>query len=303
MPVNRKNLFLTLTICSAVAGVALLYFLFAPGLNQQFTSQILFHPDKRAGHVAILEKINDVKGEEVFFTAEKGKNAGEEPPQLNGWIYKNPKSNVIVIFNHGNTGNVAYRIWKSESILRSGASLFLYDYRGYGRSDGYPTVEGVVQDGLAAFDFLVKTKGYEPGSIVLYGESLGTAVCTEVARQRNCGGIIYQSAPASAESLCKEQAPLLQIYPHFLFFKGLENEHYVRGSHAPLLFVACEEDEYVPFQETVDLYTGATAPKELLRLPQSSHNNFSKDLQLYEKAMTEFFQRTSIATSVKGVER
>jgi fermentation-respiration switch protein FrsA (DUF1100 family) len=261
------------------------YLMFAPSLNQNFAAQILFHPEKLAGKQPSMQRLAGIFGEELFFSC----TDRADSPQLNGWLYVQPGAKSIVLFNHGNRGNVTNSIPRLKSILACGASLFVYDYRGFGRSDGIPTVSGVIEDASTAFDYLVKNKGYSPSNIILYGESLGSCITIALARQRKCAGIVMQSGCTSAESLCKEQAPIMNAYPSFLFFRpSLDNVSFVRGKHPPLLIVAGKKDETVSVEHSLKLYKNATPPARLLILPNSYHSDFEADLKLYEDELTSF---------------
>lgn len=284
---NKPALMMVLKVIalSGASATLAVYLFFCPALNEQFIAGILFYPVKTAGHCVALEKVAGVRGKEVFFSAD----STADNPQLNGWLYRKPGANLVVIFNHGNTGNLSYRQWKAEAIIDSGASLFLYDYRGYGRSDGKPTVAGIVEDAVSAYDYLVKEQGFASSSIVLYGESLGTVVSSEVARRRICAGLIMQSPCISAEALCKEQMKILSVYPSPLFFRpSLDNLEYARGAHPPMLIVTGKRDEIIPFERSLTLFEQTSQPKSLLVLQNSSHNDFSSDLKQFIVGMSKF---------------
>ncbi len=264
---------------------AAVYAFFCPCLNERFVSTILLHPTKVSGQVAQMKILGGISGTEVFFTP----TGGSSKPQLNGWFYEQANSHIVVLFNHGNTGNVSTRRWKQENILTTGASLFVYDYRGFGRSDGIPTLHGVVEDGLAAYDYLVNVKNFKPKNIVLYGESFGSCVLVEIAKLRTCGGLIVQSGCTSAESLCKEQLPILNVYPSFLFFRpSLDNLTYLQGAHPPLLIVAGAKDEIVPPHHASELFRQARPIKTLVMLPCSTHNDFAIDSKQFSAELKKF---------------
>ncbi len=271
----------------ALASLAVPYLFFCPCINEQFVSQLLFHPTKLSGRQADLATIAGVQGDEVFFSSSHDSSS----PQLNGWLYRKPGAKVIVVFNHGNTGNIPTRLWKLKSILESGASLFVYDYRGFGRSDGHPTVSGVIDDAAAAVDYLIEVGGYRANDIVLYGESLGTCISSAVARKYRLKGLVLQSGCMSAESLCKEQVPVLNVYPSSLFFRPpLTNMDYLQGNHPPILFIAGARDELIPVRHSQFMYDNASAPKTLVILPNSSHNDFQPDIVSYQNALKTFFE-------------
>ncbi len=271
---------------SSLISVLFVYLYFCPGLNESFVSRLLFHPVKLSGRLNEAQIISGVSGEEVFFSNPKDTSS----PQLSGWLYRQPDSKLIVLFNNGNTGNVSTRRWKQERLLTSGVSLFAFDYRGFGRSDGSPTVVGVEEDACTAFDYLVNERDISPSNIVLYGESLGSCMAIATASRRKCGGLIIQSGCVSAERLCKEQVPILNLYPSFLFFRPpLDNRNYLMASHPPLLIVVGQQDEIVPVAHSQALFDLATTPKQLVELPNSKHNDFSLDAAQLQASLDRFF--------------
>lgn len=289
----RQNRFGLIAIL-ALTSLAVPYLFFCPCLNEQFISQLLFHPTKLSGRQADLETIAGVPGVEVFFSNPHNNSS----PQLNGWLYSKPGSKLIVVFNHGNTGNIPTRRWKLESILESGASLFVYDYRGFGRSDGHPTVSGVIEDAETAVDYLIEVKGYSANDIVLYGESLGSCISSAVARKYRFKGLIIQSGCVSAETLCKEQVPVLNVYPSALFFKPeLTNMDFLKGNHPPVIIIAGARDELIPVRHAQFMYDNANDPKTLVILPNSSHNDFQPDIVSYKNALKTFFESLDFKTT------
>ena len=104
--------------------------------------------------------------------------------KLHGWFFPLPGKSPVILFCHGNAGNISHRLWNIQKLLSHGFQVFIYDYRGYGKSNGSPSRKGLYLDGLAAYDFLVKKRGISPDRIILFGRSLGAAVATEIAVQR-----------------------------------------------------------------------------------------------------------------------
>src|SRR5206468_3134820 len=102
-------------------------------------------------------------------------------------------------------------------MLLAGYSVLVYDYQGFGRSSGRPSVDGILSDGAAAFDYLVKERGIDPHRIVLYGESLGVSVAAHLSTIRDCGGLVLQSGFASLSRIACKHFPFLRIYPTALF--------------------------------------------------------------------------------------
>ena len=273
------------------AALICAYLLFSPRFNSKLVNMILFHPNQQSEHDSRLNNLSGVPAEEVFF------KAGAQGPMLNGIIYKVPESKTIVLFSHGNAASLDCRIDKLRAIIDSGSSVFAYDYRGYGRSEGVPTLPGLIEDSDAAYDYLINERHYKPESIVLYGESLGTGISTSLARradqnQQKIKGIVLESGFASLEALAKQKLALLSIYPSFLFTDPpLDNVAYVKDSHPPLLIIAGAKDTTIPYEQNGKvMFEQAKDPKALFVGPNSSHNVFSLDFAAYKLALSRFLK-------------
>lgn len=267
------------------------YVSLCPRFNSALVNAVLFHPEVYKSPAGIKKVFDGVNGEEVAFEGKKG--PGEQSaPRLDGWLFRRPGVKEIVLLNHGNAGNLHHRDWKVEAILGSGASVFSYDYRGYGKSDGTPDLHGVIRDGIGAYDYLVEKQGYKPQDIILYGESIGTGISSEIARQRDCKAIILESGFMSAERLGKDMLPPMKLYPSFLFFSPtLDNLEYVKGKHPPLLIMAGRKDTLIPCIHSQTMFDQATEPKQLCIFEHSGHNDFSADFAAYKKRVTDFVQQ------------
>ncbi len=267
------------------------YFYLCPRFNSNFVNLILFHPDTYKSPVGIKKVFDGIAGEEVAFQSHK---SSEETtaPMLDGWLFRRPGVKEIVLVSHGNAGNLHHRDWKIEAILGSGASVFEYDYRGYGKSEGAPYLHGVINDAVGAYDYLVEKQGYQPEDIILYGESIGTGFSCELARQRKSKAIILESGFLSTERLGKDKIAPLNLYPSFLFFSPiLDNLEYVKGNHPPLLIMAGRLDNIIPVRHSQTMFEQGSEPKQLHIFEHSGHNDFSKDFAAYKKCVVDFVQQ------------
>src|SRR6185503_6656483 len=118
--------------------------------------------------------------------------AASDGVRLHAWWAEAPGARATLVWSHGNGGNIAGRSAVLRGLAARGVSVLGYDYRGYGRSDGSPSEEGVYLDATAAFDDLV-ARGADPATIACFGESLGGAVSIEIATRRRCAAIIAVS--------------------------------------------------------------------------------------------------------------
>ena len=113
-----------------------------------------------------------LKHEEVYFHTEDGK-------RLHGWFFPLDGAFPVILFCHGNAGNISHRLFNVELLLKHGLQVFIFDYRGYGKSSGRPSEKGLYKDGLAAYDYLINERHILPEQIIMFGRSLGAAVAIE----------------------------------------------------------------------------------------------------------------------------
>jgi len=190
--------------------------------------------------------------------------------RLHGWWLPAAEAEGVVLFSHGNAGNIEGRIGSARAFLEMGLSVLLYDYRGYGRSAGRPSEEGLYLDAEAFHDHLVQEEGFDPTRLLLYGESLGSAVSVELARRRPVAGLILESAFTSMADAGATHYPWLPV--RLILRHHYENVAKIGDLGVPILLVHSPSDEIVPFSHAEALFAAAESPKELLRTA-GGHND------------------------------
>lgn len=205
---------------------------------------------------------------------------------LHGWYFERAKAPYVVLVNHGNGGNVSSVMWIARNLLSSGVSVLLYDYRGYGRSKGDPTVQTICDDGDAAYSFLI-SKGYKPENIILYGQSLGCAVACHISTQHEVAGLILQSGFSSLRNVAYQRFPFLQRTPN-LVPDALDNAAILSQSNLPVLLIHGDRDKVVPFQNAEDLYRSACGEKWLVVCPNSGHRLYPESDSLHRSAVHRY---------------
>jgi fermentation-respiration switch protein FrsA (DUF1100 family) len=211
--------------------------------------------------------------------------------EISCWYYKKPSDNGLMLVSHGNAGNLSHRSQLAAHLmLDSNCSVLLYDYQGYGNSQGKPSVKGILKDGLAAFDFSVDKLGYAPSKIIVYGESLGCAVTCAIASERKPEGMILQSGFRSLPTIARDIFGPLKLMPGFCFPEPkLDNEKLLKGEHAPLLILHGRDDEVIPFSHGEALYRSASQPKTFVPLEHSRHNDtFVADQETFDRSIADF---------------
>lgn len=268
------------------AALFALWIGFSPRVAPGIYNSKLFHPDIQRGVATDLLQVVSFKNYEVFFKASDGK-------RLHGWMFVNPNSTKVLLLHPGNAGDILGRLAFVRMLLDAGASVFTYEPRGFGLSEGSPSVSHVCEDGVSAFDFLTETQGYKPDHIVLYGISLGAAVATYVSTKRSASGIILQSGFSSLEQIAKEQVPLLHIYPSWLFPRpSMNTAETLAKPHAPLLLLHGEMDQLIPISHSRRIYAHAASPKQFVICPHSTHTSIDqRDQKLFISTIATFVRR------------
>jgi hypothetical protein len=176
---------------------------------------------------------------------------------------------ATVLLLHGNAGNIGDRREKLNLLLGLGADVLILDYRGYGLSEGTPDERGTYADARAAYDYLVRS-GVAPKRIVLLGESLGSAVGTELARQVEVGGLILEEAFTSMADVGQGMFPFLPV--RWLVRNRYDTIAKIGEVRAPILILHSRDDEYFPMRHAERLRAAARAPVALVEL-RGSHND------------------------------
>jgi fermentation-respiration switch protein FrsA (DUF1100 family) len=244
-----------------------------PGLP--FERSIVFHPGEfsEGGHRA-----GDAAFEDAWFKASDG-------TKLHGWFASADKPRAVVLYCHGNAGTVADR----RDVLtlfrdRFGASILLFDYRGFGRSEGSPSEAGVLDDARAARRWLVSRAGVAEADIVVVGNSLGGGVAVDLAADSGARGLILENTFTSVPDVAAAHVPL---FPAGLLMKTrLDSLAKIGRYHGPLLQTHGDADEVIPIRLGKQLFDAANGPKRFVVDAGGGHNDLPTDE--YLKALDEF---------------
>jgi fermentation-respiration switch protein FrsA (DUF1100 family) len=185
---------------------------------------------------------------------------------LHAWYVPRPDSEIATLHLHGNAGNITHRVLTARHIVEAGSAVLLLDYRGYGRSTGWPTEHGLYEDATAAWDWL-SSRHHE--RIVVHGESLGTAVAAELATRRKCAGVILEAPFTSARDVASRVLPLLGG----LLVWGYDTRSRMARINAPLLMIHGDRDEVIAYEFGEELYRAAAGPKSFWTIRGATHND------------------------------
>jgi fermentation-respiration switch protein FrsA (DUF1100 family) len=240
-----------------------------------FERRMIYVPDR---DFTIIPNTFGLPSEELALTTSDGVN-------LHGWFLPEapfkpePRAKPVrgplagkglaVLLCHGNAGNVSDRVHKASLLHRLGLSVLLFDYRGFGKSEGSPSEEGTYRDAEAAYRYLTEMKRFPTDHIVIYGESLGNGIAVETALRHPPRALILESAFTSIPDMGREMFPWLPV--RLMVRTRYDNLAKIPRIRCPVLVMHSPKDRIVPFRMGLALYAAAPQPKEFLRL-QGSHN-------------------------------
>ena len=221
----------------------------------------IFYPDSSFDTVPADWNLNC---EEVYFDT-------EDETRLHGWFFPLKGDAPMILFCHGNAGNISHRLENISLLLDQNLQVFIFDYRGYGKSNGRPSEVGLYRDGLAAYDFLVNIKHIPSERIVLFGRSLGASPAIEISLKRNVRSIIIESAFTSTKEMAKTMF-LFKIFS-FLLPPNYNNLEKISQVAVPKLIIHGENDKIVPFPMGQKLFEAAPQPKYFFPIRTAGHND------------------------------
>lgn len=223
----------------------------------------------------------DLDYEDVIFKSEDGL-------QLNGWWVPAQDSRFTVLFCHGNGGNIMHRLDSISTLNKLGLSCFLFDYRGYGKSQGKPSEEGTYLDVRAAYEWLRRRKKVRADRIIMFGRSLGGSVAAQLATKVKPRGLVIESSFTSYADMGSRFYPYMPVRRFARF--GYKTIDYVKDVSCPILFIHSRNDEIVPFEFGLELYEAANEPKELVEISGRHNDGFLVSGEVYKDAWTKWLE-------------
>ncbi len=212
--------------------------------------------------------------EDVYFRTSDGL-------RLNAWYFPAttnlPPSDFVVLYCHGNGGNISHRLDTIGALLEAGVSVFIFDYRGYGRSEGRPGEEGTYRDATAACEWL-RTKGFAGTNIIAYGESLGGGIASELVTRLPLAGLILQSTFTSIPDIGAELFPFLPV--RLMSTIRYDTLSRLPSIRIPVLVMHSREDEMIRFKHGERNFAAANSPKLFVEIA-GDHNDPLADRDKY----------------------
>jgi fermentation-respiration switch protein FrsA (DUF1100 family) len=234
----------------------------------------LYFPDKE---MVMTPATMRLEFEDIDFRASDG-------TRLHGWYLPGEEGQPLVLFCHGNAGNISHRVDNLRLLRELGLSVFIFDYRGYGQSEGKASEEGTYADMRGALNWL-KEQGWSARQMIYFGRSLGAGIALQLALEDPPAGLVLESPFTSIEAIGKHHYPLLWLLAGWTLDARYDNLLKIDQLKAPLLIFHGERDNIIPTRMGRELYERASQPKQFYPIPQAGHND------TYDMGGAEYWQQ------------
>lgn len=206
--------------------------------------------------------------------------------QLHGWYVPAATSRGVVLFFHGNAGNISHRLDSIQIFNQLGLDTLIIDYRGYGQSTGSTTEQGTYLDAEAAWTYLVEERGVPPDHIIIFGRSLGGAIGAWLGTQHTPAAVIIESSFTSGVAMARRLYPFLPV--RLITRLRYPVEEYAGQLNSPVLVVHSRHDEIIPFEMGRSIYDAVTQRKSFIELRGDHNNGFFISRQEYVAGLEDF---------------
>jgi len=220
--------------------------------------------------------------EEVFLTT-------EDESRIHAWFIPSDPSRGTLLFCHGNGGNISHRLESIKQFHDLGLSVFIFDYHGYGKSEGKPGEEETYQDAEAAWNYLTEKRRINRDSIIIFGRSLGGAVASHLALSHRPKAVILESTFLSVPDIAAHFYPFLPT--RLLARISYNTKDIISEIDAPLLIIHSHEDDLIPYGHGQKLYELAGNPKQFLEISGSHNDGFLVSDGVYKSGIDAFLKQ------------
>jgi uncharacterized protein len=199
--------------------------------------------------------------------------------KIYSWSKFEGKNNKVIIYFHGNAGNLGDRYYRFKTFADSGYDFIAISYRGYVNSQGSASEKGLINDGLAAINY-AKSKGYKNNDIILYGESLGSGVAIQLAARSKYNAVILESPYSSILSVARTNYWFLPV--KLMLKDKFMSINYAPNITTPVIIFHGKKDKIVRYEEGVKLYNSINAKKKFISDDNLGHVQFDPEFVIKE---------------------
>jgi len=258
---NKKKMYI-----SYILGLVVVIYLIITFILYISQRSLLYHPTE-----------NNYSGDMLTVSIDKIKIKNDDNIELMAWYHeKDIEKYKTILFLHGNAGSLENRIHKINHFNDMDVNFLIISWRGFSGNKGKPTEQGLYKDARSAVKWLIN-EGTIEENIIIYGESLGTGVATEIAQNINFAGVILESPFTSMVAAGKSKYPIFPI--NLLLKDKYESDKKIKNIKSPILIMHGEVDKIVPFWMGKKMFELANEPKYSYFSKYDDHMmEFNKDL-------------------------
>jgi uncharacterized protein len=268
-----------MAILKAIAVIFVLGYAIVLVALYSLQKKLIFYPGKLASDYKLS---TTEEAEEVTVTTDDGEH-------ISGLFFPKTSHEVILYF-HGNAGDLSQWQFVSEDFTALGFNFFIIDYRGYGKSTGDISENGLYKDAQAAYDYLLK-KGFKPEHIIIYGRSIGSGVAVDLASRKKSKGLVLESPFSSFARLANEKFPFFfpSLYLRFRF----DNIRKIKDVRCPVIFLHGSDDTLIPPSHSRQLFDRFKGMKKMILVDKGAHNDlhaFQQYKEFLQVGLVDFFK-------------
>ena len=206
--------------------------------------------------------------------------------QLGAWFIPADHARGVLLFCHGNAGNISHRLVSIQLFHELGLSVLIFDYRGYGQSTGKPTEKGTYRDADAAWQYLVEQRGIPPEHIILFGRSLGASIAADLATRQSAAAVILESGFTSVPDVAAKLYPWLPV--RWFSRYQYDTRKKLANIHSPVLIAHSRDDEIILYSNGERLFEAANEPKQFLGMRGGHNDGFFFSGKDYTRGLDSF---------------
>jgi hypothetical protein len=230
--------------------------------------------------------VNDSTPDEIGLEYQNVWFEAQDGVKLHGWFLPHENAKASLLFCHGNAGNIGWRLESLRQFHSLEINVFIFDYRGYGKSEGWLSEKGTYLDGQAAYDWLKQKTPDKP--LILFGRSMGTAIATDIAVHNPAAALIFESGFTSITDMGKELFPFLPVsLINSIQYNSLSK---IADIDMPILVIHSKEDDIVPFHQGKAIYEKAQQPKEFYTMNGTHNEGHFDSEEPYLKRLGQFIE-------------
>ncbi|MCF6331619.1 MAG: alpha/beta hydrolase [Sulfurimonas sp.] len=262
-----KILFFVLTIGYLIL-IALMYI---------FQSKLIYFP---LTNIDLTPKDIGLEYESIIFET-------NDKTKLHAWYIQKKDAKTTLFFLHGNGGNISHRLDSIKLFNSLGMNVFIFDYRGYGKSKGKANEQNTYDDAKSAWDYLLKNKNIKDKDVIIFGRSLGGAIAAKLGSQLKPKAIILESTFTTIKEFASDIYP---FFPEFLINYEYETTKYLKNINYPILIIHSQDDNIIPFKYGEAVFKNANEPKTFVKIKGNHNYGFMESKHIYIPALKRFIQ-------------